>query len=270
MTYTCACYPTDGRDAGAGPGAQVRPGRRASSAWSPGMRLLDVGLRLGRHGAARRRATTASRVTRRHPLPGAGHLGPGADQGRSAWTTWPRCGTSDYRDVREPDFDAVSSIGLIEHIGVQQLRRRTSGSCGTSCVPAADCSTTASPGRTTSTPGCRPARLHRPLRVPGRRAHRLRRHRARGRGRRPRGAAPGEPAGALRPHAGGLVRQPRRRTGTSASPTPACRSPRCGASTWPARGSGSSATGSSCTRSWPPAPADDGASGYPLRHDFGV
>ena len=40
----------------------------------------------------------------------------------------------DYRDVAETGFDAISSIGLTEHIGVATTRR-TSASCATSCVP---------------------------------------------------------------------------------------------------------------------------------------
>ena len=63
---------------------------------------------------------------------------------------------SDYREVTETGFDAVSSIGLTEHIGVQQLPVVLRRSCATGCVRRAGCSTTASPGRTTSTR--RPAR----------------------------------------------------------------------------------------------------------------
>ena len=38
--------------------------------------------------------------------------------GARACRSWRRCGTRDYRDVAEGGFDAVSSIGLTEHIGV--------------------------------------------------------------------------------------------------------------------------------------------------------
>ena len=58
---------------------------------------------------------------------------------------------SDYRDVLESDFDAISSIGLTEHIGVTNypayfgfLRDRLARRAG--------CSTTASPATTTGPP----------------------------------------------------------------------------------------------------------------------
>ena len=54
----------------------------------------------------------------------------------------------DYREIRETEFDAVSSIGLTEHIGVATIPP-TSGSSGPSCAPVACCSTTASPDPTT-------------------------------------------------------------------------------------------------------------------------
>ncbi len=73
-------------------------------------------------------------------------------------------------------------------------------------------------------------------------------------GRRPRGAARGEPARPLRQDAGRLVRATWRRTGTSASPRSARARPGSGASTWPGRGWASSATRSSCTRCWRRAP----------------
>ena len=53
MTYTCACYPSDGRHPRGGAGRQVRPGRPQARP-QPGMRLLDVGCGWGgmvRHAA---------------------------------------------------------------------------------------------------------------------------------------------------------------------------------------------------------------------------
>ena len=119
MAYTCAVYPT--RD------ATLEEAQVASSTWSPassalepGMRLLDVGLRLGRHGHARRRGTTACRRSasrcrgsrpsgrrRRSPTPGSSDLA--------------EVRHCDYRDVPEREFDAISSIGLTEHIGKANL-----------------------------------------------------------------------------------------------------------------------------------------------------
>ena len=83
----------------------------------PGMRLLDVGCGWGgmvRHAAAkygvqvlgvtlsREQAAWAQRAIK---ADGLDHLA--------------EVRHSDYRDVREREFDAVSSIGLIEHIGVK-------------------------------------------------------------------------------------------------------------------------------------------------------
>ena len=116
MTYTCACYPTDGATLEE---AQAHKYDLVAKklGLEPGMRLLDVGCGWGgmvRHAAAnygvqvigvtlsREQATWAQeriKTDRLDDLAEVRH--------------------SDYRDVRERDFDAVSSIGLIEHIGVR-------------------------------------------------------------------------------------------------------------------------------------------------------
>ena len=119
MAYTCACYPAP----------RTRPWkkrRRTSSTWSPassgcatGMRLLDVGCGWGgmvMH-AAREYGVKALGVTL------------SAQQAAWAQAAIEREGLSglaevrhlDYRDVPETGFDAVSSIGLTEHIGKQNL-----------------------------------------------------------------------------------------------------------------------------------------------------
>ena len=260
--------PDRGRDAGAGPGSTSTTWSPASSACSPGCGC-STSAAAGAAWCGTRPSTTACSALGVTLSREQATWAPGADQGRGPRPTWPRCGTSTTATCAERDFDAVSSIGLIEHIGVKNYPAYFRFLRG----PAA-------PGRPAAQPRHHPAgqqapraaaaRLHRPLRVPRRRAHRLGRHRARDGGRRPRGAAPGEPAGALRQHAARVVRRTSSSTGTSASPRPACRSPRCGASTWPAPGWRSSATASSCTRCSPPAPRQTATSGYPLRHDFGV
>ena len=78
----------------------------------------------------------------------------------------------DYRNVVETNFDAVSSIGLTEHIGVTpNLGSYFSFLCGRSCAPE---------GRMLNHTITRPSsreqprrqrRLHRPLHLPGRGAH---------------------------------------------------------------------------------------------------
>lgn len=115
MTYTCACYP--GSDASLDD-AQENKYRLVFEKLrlQPGDRLLDVGCGWGgmvRYAA--RRGVRATGVTL------------SAEQ-----TSWAKRAIADeglddraevrfgdYRDIAETDFDAVSSIGLLEHIGVR-------------------------------------------------------------------------------------------------------------------------------------------------------
>lgn len=114
MTYTCACYP----DADATlEQAQDNKYRLVFEKLrlQPGDRLLDVGCGWGgmvRYAAKRgvkalgvtlsaEQATWAQRAIREQGLSELAEVRHG-----------------DYRDVREANFDAVSSIGLTEHIGV--------------------------------------------------------------------------------------------------------------------------------------------------------
>jgi cyclopropane-fatty-acyl-phospholipid synthase len=118
MTYTCACFP---RDDASLEEAQAHKYDLVCRklALQPGMRLLDVGCGWGgmvRHAAqhygvealgvtlSRRQAEWAKE---RIATDGLGHLA--------------EVRFSDYRDVTESGFDAVSSIGLTEHIGKANL-----------------------------------------------------------------------------------------------------------------------------------------------------
>jgi len=115
MAYTCACYPTD--DATLEQAQEHKHDLVARKlALQPGMRLLDVGCGWGgmvRH-AAQNYGVSVLGVTL------------SAEQARWARERIAAEGLDqlaevrhlDYRDVRESGFDAVSSIGLIEHIGV--------------------------------------------------------------------------------------------------------------------------------------------------------
>lgn len=116
MTYTCACYPTEEATLEEAQAFKYDLVSRKLDL-QPGMRLLDVGCGWGgmvRHAAreygvhvlgvtlSREQATWAQDAIDRE---GLGDLA--------------EVRHLDYRDVAEGDFDAVSSIGLTEHIGVR-------------------------------------------------------------------------------------------------------------------------------------------------------
>ncbi|MDQ1703834.1 MAG: cyclopropane-fatty-acyl-phospholipid synthase, partial [Frankiaceae bacterium] len=118
MTYTCACYPDETSTLEEAQEHKYDLVCRKLGL-EPGMRLLDVGCGWGgmvRHAAkhygvqalgvtlSRRQAEWAKE---RIASDGLGHLA--------------EVRFSDYRDVTETDFDAISSIGLTEHIGRANL-----------------------------------------------------------------------------------------------------------------------------------------------------
>lgn len=114
MTYTCACYP---RPDATLEEAQENKYRLVFDKLrlQPGDRLLDVGCGWGgmvRYAA--RRGVRATGVTLSAEQAGWAQRAI-ADEGL---TDFARVVHGDYRDVRDGQFDAVSSIGLTEHIGV--------------------------------------------------------------------------------------------------------------------------------------------------------
>ena len=249
MTYTCACYP---RPDASLDEAQENKYRLVFEKLrlKPGDRLLDVGCGWG--GMVRYAARRGVRATRRDAVAGADAVGAAGDRrrgprrpGRGALRRLPR-----HRE--RPASTRCRRSGCSSTSGCATTRP-TSASCSRGCALGGlllnHCITR--PDNRTRTVG---PRVHRPLRVPRRRAHRLRPHHHRGAGRGPRGAARGEPAPALRPDAAGLVRQPRRALGRGGRRGRASRPRRCGACTWPARGSPSRPAGSSCTRCWRSSP----------------
>ncbi|MCW2753873.1 MAG: methyltransferase protein [Marmoricola sp.] len=115
MTYTCACFPTEDATLEEAQFAKYDLVARKLGL-EPGQRLLDVGCGWGgmvRH-AAREYGVKALGVTL------------SAEQASWAQNKIKEEGLDDlaevrhldYRDVEEGDFDAISSIGLTEHIGV--------------------------------------------------------------------------------------------------------------------------------------------------------
>lgn len=115
MTYTCACYP---RAEASLDEAQDNKYRLVFEKLrlEPGDRLLDVGCGWGgmvRYAA--RRGVRAIGVTLSHEQATWAQRAIEAED--IADLAEVRFG--DYRDIRETGFDAVSSIGLLEHIGVK-------------------------------------------------------------------------------------------------------------------------------------------------------
>ena len=118
MTYTCGVYPS--------PGATLEEAQAAKYdlvcrklGLRPGMRLLDVGCGWGgmvRH-AARHYGVQALGVT----LSAQQALWAGKAIAEDGLGDVAEVRHQDYRDVAETGFDAVSSIGLTEHVGVANL-----------------------------------------------------------------------------------------------------------------------------------------------------
>jgi cyclopropane-fatty-acyl-phospholipid synthase len=119
MAYTCAVYPS--------PDATLEQAQAtkhqlvaAKLGLRPGMRLLDVGCGWGgmvRHAASMGVKALGVTLSRQQ-----------AEWGQKAiveagLTELAEIRHLDYRDVTEGDFDAVSSIGLTEHIGARELPR---------------------------------------------------------------------------------------------------------------------------------------------------
>jgi cyclopropane-fatty-acyl-phospholipid synthase len=127
MAYTCACYPSE--DATLEEAQWYKHDLVARKlALRPGMRLLDVGCGWGgmvRH-AAREYGVKALGVTlsEQQALWGQKAI---KEQGLSDLAEVRHL---DYRDVPETGFDAVSSIGLTEHIGKTQLPGYFAFLCG--------------------------------------------------------------------------------------------------------------------------------------------
>ncbi len=117
MTYTCAVFPTE----------DATLEEAQAEKYDLVARKLDLQagpaaarprLRLGRHGAPRGPRVRRARA-RRHPLPRAGVAGRSRRSRRRGSTTSPRSASWTTGTSRRRDFDAISSIGLTEHVGVK-------------------------------------------------------------------------------------------------------------------------------------------------------
>jgi cyclopropane-fatty-acyl-phospholipid synthase len=116
MTYTCACYPTEEATLEEAQAHKYDLVAR-KLALRPGMRLLDVGCGWGGMviHAARNYGVRALGVT----LSREQALWAGEAIKRAGLDDVAEVRHLDYREVTESGFDAISSIGLTEHIGVR-------------------------------------------------------------------------------------------------------------------------------------------------------
>jgi cyclopropane-fatty-acyl-phospholipid synthase len=118
MAYTCACYPKSDSSLEEAQANKFDLVARKLGLHE-GMRLLDVGCGWGgmvRH-AAREYGVKALGVT----LSEQQALWAQAAIEREGLSKLAEVRHLDYRDVQETDFDAISSIGLTEHIGEKNL-----------------------------------------------------------------------------------------------------------------------------------------------------
>ena len=145
MTYTCACYPDSDATLEE---AQENKYRLVFEKLrlQPGDRLLDVGCGWGgmvryaaRHGVKAIGVTLSAEQA-------AWAQKAIADEGLADLA---EVRHGDYRDVAETGFDAVSSIGLTEHIGVQNYPAYFGFLQVEDAYRRRCCSTTASPATTT-------------------------------------------------------------------------------------------------------------------------
>lgn len=116
MTYTCACFPREGVTLEEAQTYKYDLVARKLGL-RPGMRLLDVGCGWGgmvRH-AAREYGVEVIGVTLSREQASWGQ----AAVERDGLADRAEVRYGDYREVAETGFDAVSSIGLTEHIGVR-------------------------------------------------------------------------------------------------------------------------------------------------------
>jgi len=119
MTYTCACYPSASATLEEAQAAKYELVAQ-KLALEPGMRLLDVGCGWGgmvMHAAAEHGVKALGVTLSRNQADWAQ-----AEIERRGLGGLAEVRHCDYRDAPESQFDAISSIGLTEHIGRANLR----------------------------------------------------------------------------------------------------------------------------------------------------
>ena len=119
MTYTCACYPSASATLEEAQAAKYELVAQ-KLALEPGMRLLDVGCGWGgmvMHAAAEHGVKALGVTLSRNQAEWAQ-----AEIERRGLGGLAEVRHCDYRDAPESQFDAISSIGLTEHIGRANLR----------------------------------------------------------------------------------------------------------------------------------------------------
>lgn len=145
MTYSCAVWGTPDVTLEEAQAAKYELVCRKLGL-EPGMRLLDVGCGWGgmaMHAAAHHGVRAVGVTLSRRQAEWAEKAI--ADAGLADRV---EIRYQDYREVRDGPYDAISSIGMFEHVGLSQLACTSAGSSGCS-ARAAGCSTTASPDRRT-------------------------------------------------------------------------------------------------------------------------
>ena len=262
MTYSCARFVDDDTDARRGPGGQARPGlpqaRARTSA--PGVRLLDVGCGWGSmaiHAAQRttaRRSSASRSAASRPSWPASGSRGAGVDDRVEIRL-------QDYRELGGERFDAITSIGMSEHVGAKRARRVLRRRCTRRWCRRAGCSTTPS-RRWAARSSAGTSFIGRYVFPDGELIDVgdtvLAMERGRLRGPRRRVAAR-----ALRPHAAGLGRQPRGELGRRGRRRRRRHGRGSGGCTWPGRRSASPTAGSPSTRCSASCPTPEGTSAMP-------
>ena len=168
MTYTCAVLPDRGRHPRGGAVREVRPGLPQARP-AAGHAAARRRLRLGRHGPARREALRR-RGRRRDAVARAGRVGAGRDQARGARRRGRGAASATTATCATPASTRSARSGS-PSTSASATTRRTSRSCATSWCPGGrllnHCITRPDNSRH------RHRRVHRPLRVPRRRADRV-------------------------------------------------------------------------------------------------